>query len=39
MDAVVAVTVFVLYVCMLREGEGARVMAMLMWGTEEVWLR
>ena len=40
-DAVVAVTVirvilFVLYVCMLRECEGARVTAMLVWGKEEV---
>ena len=36
-DAVVAVTViclllFVLRVCMLRESEGARVTAMLVWG-------
>ena len=42
-DAVVAVTVmpvhlFVLHVCMLRECEGARLMAMLMWGMDEVWL-
>ena len=41
MDAVVAVTVirvllFVLYVCILRECEGARVTAMLVWGMEEV---
>ena len=41
-DAVVAVTVmrlllFVLHVCMLRECDGARVMAMLVWGME-VWL-
>ena len=41
--AVVAVTVmrvllFVLHVCMLRECEGAKVTAMLVWGTEEVWL-
>ena len=39
-DAVVAVTVmrvllFVLHVCMLRECEGARVTAMLVWG----WMR
>ena len=38
MDTVVAVTVihvllFVLHVCMLSEREGARVTAMLMWGT------
>ena len=43
MDTVVAVTVmrvllFVLDVCMLRECEGARVTAMLVWGTGEVWL-
>ena len=42
--AVVAVTVmhvllFVLYVCMLREYEGARVTEMLVWGPGEVWLR
>ena len=42
-DAVVAVTVmrvllFVLHVCMLGEGEGTRVTAMLVWGMEEVWL-
>ena len=38
-SVVVAVTVmhillFVLHVCVLRECEGARVMAMLMWGQE-----
>ena len=43
-DGVVAVTVmrvllFVLDVCMLRECEGARVTAMIVWGTGEVWLR
>ena len=42
-DAMVATTVmrvllFVLHVCMLRECEGARVMAILVWGMEEVWL-
>ena len=42
-DAVVAVTVmrlllFVLHVCMLRECEGARLTAMVVWGMEEVWL-
>ena len=42
--AVVAVTVmhvllFVLHVCMLRECEGARVTAMLVWGPWEVWLQ
>ena len=41
---VVAVTVmhvllFVLHVCMLRECEGARVTAMLVWCPEKVWLR
>ena len=40
---VVAVTVmrvllFVLHVCMLRECAGARLMAMLVWGMDEVWL-
>ena len=43
-SAVVAVTVmhvllFVVYVCVLRECEGARVMAMLVWGPVEEWLR
>ena len=42
-DALVVVTVmrvllFVLYACMLRDCEGARVTAMLVWGIEEVWL-
>ena len=42
-DTVVAVTVmcvllFVLHVCMVRECEGATVTAMLVWGTDEVWL-
>ena len=42
-DAVVAVTVmhvllFVLHACMLRECEGARVIAMLVWGMDEAWL-
>ena len=42
-DAAVAVTVlrvmlFLLDVCMLRECKGARVTAMLLWGTGEVWL-
>ena len=41
MDVVVAVTVlrvllFVLHVCMLRECEGARVTAMLLWVMDEV---
>ena len=40
-DAVVNVNVmcvllFVLHVCMLREWEGARVTAMLVWGVDEV---
>ena len=42
-SAVIAVTVihvlFVLHVCVLRECEGERVTAMLMWGPGEVWLR
>ena len=43
-DVVVAVTVmrvllFVLHVCMLRESEGVKVTAMLVWGGKEVWLR
>ena len=43
LDAVVAVTVmrvllFVLHVCMLRECDGARLTAMLVWGMDEVWL-
>ena len=42
--AVVAVTemhqlLFVLHVCLLRDCYGARVTVMLVWGTEEVWLR
>ena len=41
-DAVVAVTVirvllFVLHVCLLRECDGARLKAMLVWGMDEVW--
>ena len=41
-DVVVAVTVmrvllFVLHVCMLRECEGERATAMLVWGMEKVW--
>ena len=42
-DAVVPVTVmrvllFVLHVCMLRECDGPRLMAMLVWGMDVVWL-
>ena len=42
-DAVVAVTVmrvplFVLHMCMLRECDGARLTAMLVWGVDVVWL-
>ena len=42
-NAVVAVTVMcvlllVLHVCMLRDCEGTRVTAMLVWGMDEVWL-
>ena len=29
---------FVLYVCMLREYEGSRLTAMLVWGMDKVWL-
>ena len=40
-DAVVAVTgmrvlLFVVYVCMLRECDGARLTTMLVWGMDEV---
>ena len=40
--AVVAVTVkpgllFALHVCVLRECDGARLTAMLVWGMDEVW--
>ena len=35
---VMHVLLFLLDVCMLRESEGARVTAMLVWGTGEVWL-
>ena len=43
-SAVVALTVMhvllcVLHVCVLRECDGARVTAMLVWGPGEVWLR
>ena len=42
-DAVVAVTVmrvlfFVFHVCMLRECDGAKLTAMLVWGMDEVWM-
>ena len=42
MDEVVAVTVmrvllFVLHVCLLRECDGVRLTAMLVWGIDEVW--
>ena len=41
-DAVVAVIVmrvllFVLYVCMLRECDGARLTTMLVWRMDEMW--
>ena len=41
-DAVVAVTVmrvllFVLHVCLLRECDGERLTAMLVWSMDEVW--
>ena len=34
---VIRVLLFVLHVCMLRECEGTRVTAMLVWGMDEVW--
>ena len=42
-DEVVAVIVmrgllFVLHVCLLRECDAVRLMAMLVWGMDEVWL-
>ena len=36
--AVMCVLLLVLYVCMLRECEGAMVTAMLVWRTGEVWV-
>ena len=41
-DVVVAVTVmrvllFVLHVCLLKEGDGVRLTAMLVWGMDKVW--
>ena len=41
-DEVVAVTVirgmlFVLHVCLLRDRDGVRMTAMLVWGMDEVW--
>ena len=41
-DAVAAATVmrvllFVLHVCLLRECDGSRLTAMLVWGLDEVW--
>ena len=35
---VMRVLLFVLHVCILRECEGARLTAMLVWVMEEVWL-
>ena len=35
---VMPVLLFVLHVCMLRDCEGARVTAILVWGLDEVWL-
>ena len=32
------VLLFVLYMCMLRECDGARLTTMLVWGMDEVWL-
>ena len=37
-DAVVAVTCVLLFLCLLKECDGARLMAMLLWGMDEVWL-
>ena len=42
-DAVVdvnmmCVLLFVLHVCLLRECDGARLTAMLVWGMDEMWL-
>ena len=34
---VMRVLVFVLHVCLLRECDGARLTAMLVWGMDEVW--
>ena len=34
---VIRVLLFVLRVCMLRECDGARVTAILVWGMDEVW--
>ena len=41
-DAVVSVTVmlvllFMLHMCLLRECDGVRLTAMLVWGMDEVW--
>ena len=38
-DAVVSVTVMrvLLFVCLLRECDGMRLMAMLVWGMDKVW--
>ena len=35
---VLCVLLFVLHVCMMKEREGARVTAMLVWGMDDVWL-
>ena len=37
MWTVMSVLLFVLHVCLLRECDGVRLMAMLMWGMDEVW--
>ena len=34
---VIHVLLFVLHVCLLRECDGVRWMAMLVWGMDEVW--
>ena len=35
---VISVLLFLLYVCILTECDGARVAVMLVWGMDEVWL-
>ena len=36
---VMRVLLFVLHVCLLRECDGVRKTAMLVWGMDEVWFR
>ena len=35
--SVMQVLLFVLHVCLLRECDGARLTAMLVWGMDEMW--